>query len=214
MVNDSRKLSFMAFCLMAITAPSVHADQLFSNWSSGVVGGNLYTSGGPCSFASCFALEDNFSNQQDWMVTDFTLYIVSIPSVISDTGWRYALFSVGGNQIVAPTDTAIAVTEIAAYDAYTIYKVEISGLSISLPAGEYWLRFTNTQSQAVYPAYGVSPSSQTLSPGFRQLTGSSTVEALLSTEVTQRSEDWAFEVSGTSAEIFSNGFETPQRNPD
>jgi len=48
----------------------------------------------------------------------------------------------------------------------------------------------------VYPAYGSNTSAQTVNPGLVQLTGSSSVESLLSTDVTQRSEEWAFEISG------------------
>jgi len=197
-----------AFALLFLSAQQVKADALFTNWSAGVAGGILWTAGGPCSSA-CFAIEDNFSNQEDWVVTDFTFYIVSDPSVIANPGWRYALFTAEGSQVVAPTDTAITVTNVGNYDAYVIYRAVITGLSISLSPGEYWFRFTNTQSQAVFPAYGVSPSSQTISPGFRQLAGSPIVEALLSTDVSQRSEDWAFEVSGTTLPIFRDGFDEP-----
>jgi hypothetical protein len=196
----------MALALLLV-APAVNASTLFTNWSTGVAGGPLYTSGGPCAIASCFAIEDNFSNQEAWVVTDFTFYFVSASYVIDNPSWRFALFSAAGDQVVAPTNTAIAVTDIGPYDAYELYKGVVSGLSIPLPAGEYWFRFTNTQYQAFFPAYGVDPSSQTLSPGFRQLTGSSTVESLLSTDVTQRNENWAFEVSGTTLPIFSDGFD-------
>ena len=145
-----------------------------------------------------------------WAVTDVTVYIVSFPSVIAGPGWRYALFTSAGDQVVAPTDTAVTFTDLGNYfNSYEIYKGVISGLSINLPPGGYEFRFTNTQSQGVYPAYGMSSSSQTLSPGFVQLTGSSTVEALLSTDRTQRTEEWAFEVSGTILPIFKDGFEGP-----
>ena len=209
MLKSRKRLKFAALALLVLTATNVNADPLFTNWSTGVAGGNLWTAGGPCAVASCFAIEDNFSNQEDWVVTDFTFYIVSVPSVIENPSWRYALFSAAGDQIVAPTNTALTVTDVGTYDVYVIYKAVISGLSIGLPAGEYWFRFTNTQYQSVFPAYCVSPSPQTLSPGFRQLTGSSTVEALLSTDVSQRDENWAFEISGTTFPIFSDGFDVP-----
>ena len=207
MLKLPARISFVALVSLALAASTVNAAPLFTNWSDGVAGGSLYTAGGPCSIASCFAIEDNFSNQEDWLVTDFTFYIVSDPGVIANPSRRYALFSAAGDQIVAPTNTALTITSVEPYDAYVIYKAVISGLNISLPSGEYWFRFTNTQYQAVFPAYGVSPSSQTLNPGFRQLTGSSTVESLLSTDVTQRDENWAFEVSGATFPIFSDGFE-------
>lgn len=209
MMKSMKRLRLTAFAMVLLTAQYAYADPLFTNWSSGVAGGNLWTAGGPCEIASCFAIEDNFSNQEDWVVSDFTFYIVSLPFVVENPGWRYALFSAAGDPIVAPTNTALTVTDVGTYDAYVIYRAVISGLNISLPAGEYWFRFTNTVEQAVFPAYGVSPSAQTLSPGFRQLTGSSTVEALLSTVVSQRDENWAFEVSGTTFPIFRDGFDLP-----
>jgi hypothetical protein len=61
----------------------------------------------------------------------------------------------------------------------------------------------------IYPAFGVNTSSQTVSPGFVQLTGSSTVESLLSADVTQRSQEWAFDLSGTVVPLFKDGFEGP-----
>ena len=210
MLKSRKRLKLAAFALLVLAAQDGNADTLFTNWSTGIVGGSLYTSGGPCAIASCFAIADNFSNQEGWAVTDVTVYIVSFPSVIAGPGWRYALFTSAGDQVVAPTDTAVTFTDLGNYfNSYEIYKGVISGLSINLPPGGYEFRFTNTQSQGVYPAYGMSSSSQTLSPGFVQLTGSSTVEALLSTDRTQRTEEWAFEVSGTILPIFKDGFEGP-----
>lgn len=209
MVKSLKRLKLAAFALLVLTTQVANADTLFTNWSSGIVGGNLYTAGGPCSFASCFGIADNFSNQEDWAVTDITIYIVSVPSTVANPGWRYALFTTAGNQIVAPTDTAITFTDLGPYNGRELYKGVISGLSINLPPGDYELRFTNTQAQSVYPAFGMSPSPQSSSPGFVQLTGSSTVESLLSTDRTQRSEEWAFELSGTIAPIFVDGFDGP-----
>jgi len=122
------------------------------------------------------------------------------------------MFTAAGVQVVAPTDVAVTFTDLGNYDAYELYKGAISGLSISLPPGEYQLRFTNTQEQGVYPAYGSSTSAQTLSPGFVQLTGSPSVESLLSTDVNQHNEEWAFDLYGTKAAetpIFKDGFEGP-----
>ena len=184
---------------------------LFTNWSSAVVGGPGYTAGGPCN-AACFAIADNFMNQEAWLVTDIAVYIVSYPFVVSNPGWRYALFTTAGAQVIAPTDTSPTFTDLgpdADFAGSEIYKGVISGLNISLPPGQYQLRFTNTQSQGVYPAYGSSTSAQTLSPGFVQLTGSPTVEALLSTDVTQRTEEWAFDLTGNVVPIFKDGFEGP-----
>ena len=76
--------------------------------------------------------------------------------------WRYALFDamVGGNPIVAPTnagnslvftDTGIASPTLSGGTVTEIYKGVISGLNINLPAGTYWIRFTNSQTQGVYP---------------------------------------------------------------
>jgi hypothetical protein len=207
-LKSLKRSTFAALALLILTTHSANAALLFTNWSSTIVGGSLYTGGGPCSFASCFALADNFSNQEAWVVTDITVYIVSFPSVVADPGWRYAVFTSAGAQIVAPTDVAPTFTYLGNYfDSFELYRGVISGLNISLPPGAYELRFTNTQSQGVYPAYGSSTSSQTLSPGFVQLTGSSTVESLLSTDRTQRSEEWAFELSGTEPLIFRDGFE-------
>jgi hypothetical protein len=197
-----------------LTAQIANPNLLFTNWSSGVAGGVEYTAGGPCSFASCFAIADNFSNQEGWLVTDIAVYFVSFPSVVANPGWRYALFTAAGAQVVAPTDAALAITDLGPYNgpyccSPEIYRGLISGLNVSLPPGEYQLRFTNTQSQGVFPAYGVSTSSQTLSPGFVQLTGSASVESLLSTDVTPRSEEWAFDLYGTVNSIFKDGFDGP-----
>jgi hypothetical protein len=210
MYKSMKRMTLAALALLTLTATNANADLLFTNWHTGIVGGNLYTAGGPCAVASCFAIADNFSNQEHWNVTDITVYVVSIPSTIANPGWRYALFTTAGTPIVAPTDTAVTFTDLGNYfNSYHLYKGVISGLSIDLPPGEYELRFTNTQAQSVFPAYGASHSAQSLSPGFVQLTGSSTVEALLSTDRTQRSEEWAFEIAGTALPIFRDGFDGP-----
>jgi hypothetical protein len=197
-----------------LTAQIANPNLLFTNWSSGIdFGGPLYTAGGDCSFASCFAIGDNFSNPERWLVTDIAVYIVSANG-FTGGAWRYALFTEAGAQIVAPTDAAPTFTDLGLFTgpysgSYEVYQGVISGLSINLLPGEYQLRFTNTQYQAIYPAFGVSTSAQSLSPGFFQLTGSASVEALLSTDVTQRSQEWAFDLSGTVVSIFKNGFEGP-----
>lgn len=196
----------------AMTAQVANPNLLFTNWSSGInLGGPLYTGGGDCN-GSCFAIADNFSNQESWLVTGFAFYFVSPGG--TGGGWRYALFTAAGVQVVAPTDIAPAFTDLALFTGpylgtYEVYQGVASGLSIPLPPGEYQLRLTNTQQQSVYPAFGVDVSSQTVSPGFVQLTGSPSVEALLSTDVTQRSEEWAFDLSGNVVPIFANGFEEP-----
>jgi len=213
MLKFMKRSSVAALALLGATSQLANADTLFTNWSGTIVGGNLYTGGGPCSFASCFALAENFSNPGPWNISDITIYIVSLDAADGGppaSNWRFAVFTAAGDQFVAPTDTAVSFTDLGNYfNSYEIYKGVISGLNIDLPAGEYWFRFTNTQSQAVFPAYGSSTSSQTISPGLQQLTGSSTVESLLSTDVTQRSVEWAFELGGTESPIFRDGFEGP-----
>ena len=195
-----------------LTAQIANPNLLFTTWSSGIdFGGPLYTAGGDCG-GSCFAIGDNFSNQEAWHVTDITVYMVTVSGVAG--GWRYALFDAAGGQIVAPTDTVPTFTDLGPHSAgypfsSEYYQGVISGLSIDLLPGEYQLRLTNTAQQSVFPAFGVNTSSQTLSPGFVQLTGSPTVEALLSTDVTQRSQEWAFDLSGTVLPIFKDGFEGP-----
>jgi hypothetical protein len=197
----------------ALTAQIANPNLLFTNWSAGInFGGFLYTAGGDCSFASCFAIGDNFSNLESWHVTDIAVYIVSA----SGTGgnWRYALFTAAGDPVVAPTNATPTFTDLGLFTgpylgSYEVYQGVISGLNINLPPGEYQLRFTNTQVQSIYPAFGVSTSAQSSSPGFFQLTGSGSVEALLSTDRTQRSEEWAFDLSGTVVPIFKDGFEGP-----
>jgi len=197
-----------------LTAQITNPNLLFTNWSSGIdLGGPLYTGGGDCS-GSCYAIADNFSNQAPWLVTGFAVYFVS-PNGVGG-GWRYALFTAEGVQIVAPTDISPTFTDLGLFTgpypgSYEVYQGVISDLSINLPPGEYQLRFTNTQQQSIYPAFGVSTSSQTVSPGFVQLTGSPGLEPLLSTNVTQRSQEWAFDLFGTGGEvpIFKDGFEGP-----
>ena len=195
-----------------MTAQIANPNLLFTNWSSGIdFGGPLYTAGGNCG-GSCFGIGDNFSNQEAWHVTDITVYMVTVSGVAG--GWRYALFNAAGAQIVAPTDVAPTFTDLGPHSAgypfsSEYYQGVISGLNINLLPGEYQLRLTNTAQQSVYPAFGVSTSSQTLSPGFVQLTGSPSVEALLSTDVTQRSQEWAFDIFGTALPIFKDGFEGP-----
>ncbi len=212
-MKSLKRFCVATFTLVCALAQSASADTLFTNWSGTIVGGNLYTGGGPCSSASCFALAENFSNPGPWTISDITVYIVSLDAADGGppaSNWRFAVFTAAGDEVVAPTDTAVAFTDLGNYFSYyELYKGVITGLNIALPAGEYWFRFTNTQSQAILPAYGSSTSSQTISPGLQQLTGSATVEALLSTDVTQRSDEWAFEVGGTEAPIFRDGFEGP-----
>jgi hypothetical protein len=207
-----------AFALLVLIAQGANADQLFTNWSGAVVTGNLWTSGGPCP--SCYALEDNFSNPVSWDVTDITFYVVLVPSVsYNASNWRYAMFDaeVGGNAIVAPTDagsslvftdTGVAGPTLSGGTTTEIYKGVISGLNINLPAGTYWFRFTNTQSQAVYPADASQPSAQTISPGLAMIYGDPS-DALLSPNLNQTSDNWAFEVGGIGDQIFANGFEGP-----
>jgi len=214
MLKSLKCLKLSAFALL-LTAPCANADQLFTNWSTAVVAGPGYTAGGGCN-ASCFAISDNFSNSASWVVTDIAVYVDSYSFATGNpSGWRYALFTASGTQIIAPTDAgnSLVFTDTGTAGAFGdgdgIYKGVISGLNITLPPDEYWFRFTNTNSSAVYPAYAASPSAQTLTPGFVQLTGSPTVEALLSTDVTQRTENWAFEVYGIGDRIFANDFEGP-----
>ena len=211
MFNSFSLLKFVVAAILFVPAINVRADTLFSNWSTAIVGGNLYTAGGPCSSASCFAIADNFSNDENWAVSGVTVYVVSIPSFIQGGGWRFGLFDSAGVAIIPPTDAAVAFTDLGAYPntEFNIYKGVISGLNTVIPAGDYELRFTNTEIQGVFPAYGSVPSPQSLPPGFLQLTGSSTVEALLSTVRTQRDEEWAFEISGTTLPLFANGFDNP-----
>ncbi len=211
MLNSFSLLKFVAVAVLFFPTINVKADTLFSNWGTSIVGGNLYTAGGPCSFASCFAIVDNFRNDESWTVTGVTVYVVSVASVVQAGGWRYALFTSAGASIIPPTNAAVAFTDLGPYTGtqFNIYRGVISGLNSVIAPGQYELRFTNTQSQAVFPAYGSVPSLQTLPPGFVQLTGSSTVESLLSTNRTQRSEEWAFEVSGTTPRLFANGFDSP-----
>jgi len=173
----------------------------------------LYTAGGDCSFASCFAIGDNFSNPERWLVTDITVYIVSANGQTGGN-WRYALFAAAGDPVVPPTSVTPTFTDLGAFTgpylgSYEVYQVAISGLSIDLPPGGYELRFTNTQVQSIYPAFGISTSTQSSSPGFFQLTGSGSVESLLSSDRTQRSEEWAFDLSGSMIPIFADGFEAP-----
>lgn len=214
MLKSLQCLKFAALALLGFSAPFANADQLFTNWSSSVVAGAGYTAGGSCS-ASCFAISDNFSNPTNWVVTDIVFYVDSYSFATGNqSGWRYALFTASGTQIIAPTDagSSLVFTDTGTPGSFggdEIYKGVISGLNITLPPDEYWFRFTNTQSSAVYPAYASSPSAQTLSPGFVQLTGSPTVEALLSTDVTQRTENWAFEIGGIGDRIFADDFEGP-----
>ena len=188
--------------------PTVDPNRLFTNWRSEVVGGNGYTSGGG------YAMGDNFSNQEAWHLTGITVYIVSYPFVVTDpnAGWRYALFTAAGTQVVAPTGATVTFTSLESYPAFNgaeVYQGVISGLNISLLPGEYQLRFTSANWQAVYPAYGSSISSQTLSPGFVQFDASSGGDPLLSTNVIQRSQEWAFDLSGAVLPIFKDGFEGP-----
>lgn len=209
MLKSLKRSKLAAFALLTLAAHTASADQLFTNWSGSVVGGGLYTAGGPCQIASCFGIADNFSNLGNWVVTDITVYIGACAPV-TPSNWRFAVFTTAGVQVVAPTDTSIAFTDLGPHpnsNEMDMYQGVISGLNISLPADEYELRFTNTQSQCVVPLFGSSTSAQTLPPGFVQLTGSSTTESLLSTDRTQRTEEWAFEIGGTETPIFADGFE-------
>jgi len=197
----------------AVEVLIANPNRLFTNWSSGInFSGPLYTGGGDCS-GSCFGIGDNFSNGERWLVTDISVYMVLVNGYTGGN-WRYALFTEAGAQVVAPTDAfGIAFTDLGPFIGYggyfEVYKGVISGLNIDLLPGNYQLRFTNTQVQSVYPAFGVSTSPQSVSPGFFQLTGSGAVESLLSTDVTQRDEEWAFDLSGSVLSIFKNGFEGP-----
>ncbi|MEO6076665.1 MAG: hypothetical protein ABIP56_07650 [Dokdonella sp.] len=211
MFHSLRLIKAGALAILLASTINVKADTLFSNWATSVVGGALYTAGGPCSIASCFAIADNFRSDDIWAVTGVTVYVVSFPSVIQGGNWRYALFTSAGVSIIPPTNAAVVFTDLGAYPGtqFNVYKGVISGLNTVIPPGDYELRFTNTQSQGVFPAYGSGASPQSIAPGFVQLTGSSSVESLLSTDRTQRDEEWAFEVTGTTAPLFANGFDSP-----
>jgi len=186
-------------------------DLLFTNFVGEPFGGTLWTSGGDCASVSCYALRDNFEAEDGWNVTGFVFYIVSpINPVFLQSGGRFAVLTAAGAQTVAPTNTALTVTDMGnVFDVYNLFKMEITGLDIDLDAGEYTFGFTNTNEQGIYPGYGTA-SVKTISPGFQQLSGSAKVESLLSTTVNQLDEDWAFQVIGTEADVdFKNGFETP-----
>lgn len=208
-----RRYLMLTTLLMLLSAQSAVADLLFTNFDGDPFGGNLYTAGGPCAIASCFAIGDNFETDETWNVTGFTYYLVSqMEAGDVGSGVRFAVFTFAGTQVVAPTDAAPTVTDtgLTYSDTYTIYKVEITALDIDLVPGQYEFRATNTSinGQGVYPGYG-SASAQSISPGFFQLTGSQSVESLLSTQGTQRTEDWAFQVYGISDTVFADSFEAP-----
>lgn len=218
MLKSLKCLTLPAFALL-LTAPVANADQLFTNHDTTVaqpvVGGTLWTSGGPCPGA-CYALVDNFSNPVAWVVTDITFYVALYPTVnYNPSDWRYGLFDAqtGGNAIIATTDpgsslvfTDTGIAGTTGSGATEIYKGVISGLNVGLPAGTYWLRFTNTQDQAVYPADAFQPSAQTISPGLATIYDASS-DALLSTTVNQTSDNWAFEIGGIGDRVFADEFE-------
>lgn len=217
MLKSLQCLKFTALALLGLTSSLACADQLFTNWSTGLTTGNLWTSGGPCP--NCYALEDNFSNPVAWDVTDITFYVVLVPTVFyNPSTWRYGIFDAqtAGNAIIPTTDpgsslvltdTGIAGPTLSGGTTTELYKGVISGLNVGLPVGTYWLRFTNTQSQAVYPVDAAQPSAQTISPGLATIYGDGS-DALMSTNVNQTSDNWAFEVYG-EVPIFRNGFEGP-----
>jgi hypothetical protein len=198
-----------ASLLLLLSAQPANADLLFTNFDGDPTGDSLYTGGGPCSFASCFAIADNFSSDGVQTVGGFTFYVLSgLDAGAVGSNVRYALFTSAGAEIVAPSDTPVTVTDTGLtgeLDTH-IYKLEISGLNINLPLGEYQFRFTNAVEQGVYPAAG-TPSAQSLSPGLIQLTGSSSLDPLLSTDSTQRSQELAFQVYGIPNTIFADNFE-------
>lgn len=211
MVN-TRHYPKVASLLLLLFAQTASADLLFTNFDGNPFGGALYTAGGPCQFASCFAIGDNFSTDEPWHVTGFTFYVVSQLSNIGvGTGVRFAVYTAAGALVAGPADGAPTVTDTGlVFGTRTIYKVEITSLNIDLAPGEYQFRSANASNngQGVFPGYG-TPSAQSISPGFFQLTGSQSVEAVLSTVVTQRNENWAFQVIGTRSTVFANGFEAP-----
>lgn len=218
MLKSLQCLKLAASALLVLAAQAANADQLFTNWSGAVVGGNLWTSGGPCP-GGCYALVDNFSNPVAWDVTDITFYITLYPTVYyNPSNWRYGLFDAqtGGNAIIPTTDpgSSLVITDTGIAGTTSIngpteiYKFVISGLNVGLPAGTYWLRFTNTQSQSVFPADASQPSAQTISPGLATIYDASS-DALMSTTVNQTTDNWAFEIGGTLEEIFKDGFDGP-----
>ncbi len=216
------RLKHSALALLVLAAPCANADQLFTNYDTTVaqpvVGTIAWTAGGPCP--NCYAVVDNFSNPSTWVVTDITFYLILVPGVpYGSSNWRYGLFDAqtGGNAIIPTTDpgNSLALTDtglpgptLSGPTVTEIYKGVISGLNINLPAGTYWLRFTHTQYQAVYPAEGAQPSAQTISPALATIYGDSS-DALMSTNVNQTSDNWAFQIGGIGDRIFANGFEGP-----
>jgi hypothetical protein len=205
-VRHYRKIASLLLLLLAQPAS---ADLLFSNFEGDPIANALYTGGGPCSFASCYAIADNFSSDGVWTVSGFTYYVASPldPGSIG-SNVQYALFIAAGAQVVAPTATPVTVTNTGLTGAndYLIYKLEITGLDIILLPGEYEFRFTNAVEQGVFPASGTS-SAQSLSPGLIQLRGSSSLDPLLSTDAIPRDEELAFQVYGVSDTVFADGFE-------
>lgn len=208
-----RHYSKFASLLLLLSAQPASADLLFTNFDGDPFAEISYTAGGACAIQGCFAVRDNFSNDEPWNVTGFTFYLhanIGIEDVA--TGVRFALWTAAGAQVVAPTNAAPTVTDTGLMAGInTIYKFEISGLNIDLAPGEYRFGVTNTVHQSVFPSHG-NASAQKISPGLVQLfSPQNTVEALLSTNETQRTEDWAFQVIGTIATdtVFADGFETP-----
>jgi hypothetical protein len=60
----------------------------------------------------------------------------------------------------------------------------------------------------VYPADAAQPSAQTVSPGLATIYGASS-DALLSPNLNQTGDNWAFEIGGIGDRIFADGFEGP-----
>jgi len=198
--------------LSPVRPATAGADLLFTNFTGDPFGADLYTGGGPCAIAACYAIADNFVATGVWIVNYFNFYMLysngSDPADLS-SNVRFAVYTTAGVQVVAPTTVSATVTSTGiSVDFRTIYKLQISGLNIKLAPGEYQFRATNTNVQAIYAAFGTA-SVQTVSPGLVQLTGSDSVETLVSTDVTQRDADWAFEVWGTNDSVHKDGFENP-----
>ena len=210
MVN-ARHYPKIASLLLLSAQPAV-ADVLFTNFVGDPFEDKAWVAGGACASGSCYAIKDNFSSDGPWHVTGFTFHLLSqIDEENLANGGRFALFTAADAQVVAPTDTALTVTDtgLTSDDGnYKIFRFEISGLDINLDPGEYWFAFTHTIWQQVWSVSG-SPSSQTISPGIVLLFGSAGVEALLSTTESQKNEVWAFQVIGTDDTTFADGFETP-----
>lgn len=186
-----------ALCLMVLAAAGSVAsadvlwDQSALNWNGDAFVNSI--SGTPPFGATAYAMNDITVPAGGWTINSISMYFSQIESDWSQDVYQGRLYvqpKTGSMPTVLPGGAMIPMTATAMFDAgvqQSFCEVTASGLSINLPAGEYWIGITPQATGGFFgPELGLSAASNYGAPttvyavgfggGFIQLSGDAAIK--------------------------------------